>query len=135
MPIKGDIAICAHGYLGLITCEQPEYEPSTAGNIGAEIWTGIQLTNKNGRTVGGPWQSRRPTIVSHSNMLASIFEKAARWDELQFDLAEQKAKEERRREPGPAYVKKGGPFPSQPYESQRYAADGFFDGDNDYNGD
>lgn len=62
MPKRGDVAVCRHGYIGLITCDQPETE--RAGNdVGAEIWVGVQLTTKNGRQVGGPWQSRQPTVL------------------------------------------------------------------------
>ncbi len=143
MPQKGDIAFCAHNFLGLITSDQTTTEPATAGNIGAEIWTGIQLTNKNGRVVGGPWQSRNPRVVAHSDTLLDVFEKAAMYD----DLCD---------EPRPKVVKKGGAFdieslkrqgvllnppepgnlfPPQPYEPVRYAADGLFEGDSDYNGD
>ena len=120
-----------HGFLGLITCDHPVNEPATSGNIGAEIWTGIQLTDKNNRVVGGPWQSRNPRVVAHSDTLADVFEKAAMYDDL-CDV------------PRPAVVKKGGPFnveslkagyPPQPYEPPRYAADGFFEGDIVYNGD
>ena len=146
MPQKGDIAFCMHGFLGLITSDQTENEPSTAGNIGAEIWTGIQLTNRNNRVVGGPWQSRSPQVVAHSDTLLEVFEKAAKWDEMQrypetenrrgykrggaFDIESLKAGGVLLNPPEP-----GNLFPRQPYEPVRYAADGLFDGDNDYNGD
>lgn len=123
MPRKGDICFCAHEYLGLITSDTPSHEPDVAGNVGAEIWTGIQLSDKNGRKVGSPWQSRRPTVVVHSSGLLEVFEKAAKYDDL-FIFKQ------------PAMVEKGGPrYPAQPPEPPRYAADGFFDGDTNYNGD
>lgn len=120
MPRKGEIAVCSHGYLGLITCDEPSRESATAGNVGAEIWTGIHLTTKNGKVIGAPWQSRNPRVIGNSYGLLSVFEKAKKWDDLQAERREQREREERQREPGEAYVlKKTGPF-TQPYESPRF---------------
>lgn len=131
MPRRGDIAVCAHGYIGLITCETPDIVVHPGGGVGVELWKGIHLTTKGGRIIGALWQSRCPKVIGNVDDLASITSI--------FNKVERNPPEPGNLFP-PAYIRKGGPplearFPAQPYESQRFAADGFFEGDTEYNGD
>lgn len=56
-PKTGDIAYCRKGHLGLITCIAPE------DRNGEKVWTGVHLTARKGKMVGGPWESAKPYIV------------------------------------------------------------------------
>jgi len=115
MPRRGDIAVCSHGYIGLILKDASIPNTSPTGVVEADLWTGIHLTTKGGKQIGGLWQSRNPQVIAHSNMLATMFEKAAKWDELQAERQEQREREARQREPGEAYVTKD----DRPYNRPR----------------
>jgi len=82
MPKRGDIAVCSHGHMGLITCDKPSHESGTAGNVGAEVWTGVHLRTDRGKQAGGHWQSRKPAVIASLPWLADVVEKARKWDEL-----------------------------------------------------
>ena len=72
MPRKGDIAVCSHGYIGLILKDASIPNTSPNGVVEAELWTGIHLTTKGGKQIGAAWQSRRPTVLcSISDVLAA----------------------------------------------------------------
>jgi hypothetical protein len=53
-PKKGDIAICKHGHVGLVT--EVTYHPDRKG-INRKLWRGIHLDSDD---VGLPWESRAP---------------------------------------------------------------------------
>jgi hypothetical protein len=53
-PEKGDIAICQHGHIGLVT--EVAYKPDRKGTI-RKLWTGIHLDADD---IGARWESRAP---------------------------------------------------------------------------
>lgn len=80
-PVRGDIAMCSQGFLGMVTCDAPKdnpylavhlavlTDPNSSNRGGLRIipaWKGIHLENRtaNGRTVkvGDPWSSRNPRV-------------------------------------------------------------------------
>lgn len=58
-PIKGDIAICSAGRVGLITSEEPVEITYPDGNTGV-AWTGIHLAPY----YGAMWSSREPEVIA-----------------------------------------------------------------------
>lgn len=57
--LKGTLAVCSRGILGLITSDGPIEVTYPDGTTGV-AWTGIRLS---GPDVGGQWSSRRPRVV------------------------------------------------------------------------
>jgi hypothetical protein len=62
-PRRGSFARCSRGFLGLITCDEPQEVTYPDGNNGV-AWVGIHLTGSNG-LAGRPWSSRMPVVVGH----------------------------------------------------------------------
>jgi len=59
--MKGSLAICGAGTLGLITSDSQKEVTYPGGNKGT-AWTGIHLTDKIA-PIGSPWSSRSPVVV------------------------------------------------------------------------
>jgi len=62
--MRAHLAICSHGFLGLITSDAPQATPYSA-NYQDLAWTGIHLTERDGKKVGDRWQSKEPKIICH----------------------------------------------------------------------
>ncbi len=65
--LKGTIAICSRGILGLITSDGVEEVTYPDGTKG-QAYTGIKLS---GPDVGEPWSSRTPKVVAFVEELLS----------------------------------------------------------------
>jgi hypothetical protein len=73
----GDVAMCRHGYIGLITnskqrtkvCDDGGNEP-----VVIQVWTGIQLENRRDVEIGDPWQSKDPTFLCNLTDLRNVVE-------------------------------------------------------------
>jgi hypothetical protein len=62
---RGAIAVCSHGYIGLVTCDEPQPVNYGDGNKGV-AWTGIHLS---AGKIGDPWCSREPTVIGEIERL------------------------------------------------------------------
>ncbi len=68
--LKGTIAICSRGILGLITSDGVEEVTYPDGTKGM-AFTGIKLS---GPDVGKPWSSRQPKVVAYvEELLARVW--------------------------------------------------------------
>ena len=68
--LKGTIAICSRGILGLITSDGVEEVTYPDGTKGM-AFTGIKLS---GPDVGQPWCSRQPKVVAYvEELLARVW--------------------------------------------------------------
>lgn len=68
-PLKGRLAVCSKGSLGLITNNEPQAVryPDGCEDI---AYVGVHLTDKIA-PMGSPWSSRMPRIVAHLHELRS----------------------------------------------------------------
>jgi hypothetical protein len=61
MGMKGKLALCSQGLLGLITQDEPQWVTYGPGEFGL-AYVGIHLTDKK-CPVGWPWCSRTPHVI------------------------------------------------------------------------
>ncbi len=62
--MRAHLAVCNHGFLGLITSETKVATPYS-GNYLDTSWTGIHITEYGGKKIGDRWQSKEPKIICH----------------------------------------------------------------------
>lgn len=60
-PVRGDLALCSKGALGLIT-ESDQQEVTYDDQTKGKAYVGIHLTDKVA-ALGSPWSSRTPLVV------------------------------------------------------------------------
>jgi hypothetical protein len=66
--MKGTIAFCSMGILGIITEDNPRLITYPDGNTGY-AYVGIKLTE----AIGEPWSSKTPRIIGHADDLIALF--------------------------------------------------------------
>ena len=60
--MKGKLALCSRGLLGLITEDEPQpvtYADETTGTA----YVGVHLSSGENHNIGEPWSSRSPKVV------------------------------------------------------------------------
>ncbi len=62
--MRAHLALCSHGYVGLITSDAPHAHPYS-GDYQDVAWTGIHMTDKGEKRIGDRWQSKNPKILCH----------------------------------------------------------------------
>lgn len=67
IPVKGSLAICGLGCLGIIIDDEKRIVKYPDGNEG-RAYIGIHATDKIAN-IGEPWSSRNPKIIGHINDL------------------------------------------------------------------
>ena len=72
--MRGKIAYCGHGHLGLILSDRPRSVMYKNGEEG-QAWTGIHLTNGEDHKIGDMWSSRAPKVISHISIFVNDLEK------------------------------------------------------------
>lgn len=65
-PLKGDIAVCSQGYLGLITKDEPQPVEYPNGDC-ALAFVGIHISPG---MEGSPWSSRNPVVLTSTGAIA-----------------------------------------------------------------
>lgn len=62
--MRAHLALCSHGYLGLITSDAPVATPYS-GSYQDVAWTGIHMAEGRDKKIGDRWQSKNPKIICH----------------------------------------------------------------------
>lgn len=62
--MRAHLALCSHGYLGLITSDAPVATPYS-GSYQDVAWTGIHMAEGRDKKIGDRWQSKAPKILCH----------------------------------------------------------------------
>ncbi len=81
--MRAHLAICSHGYLGLITSDAPVATPYS-GSYQDVAWTGIHMAEGREKKIGDRWQSKAPKILcpiadKHAHAIVERFNQDERW--------------------------------------------------------
>lgn len=60
--MKGKLALCSRGFLGLITEDEPQPVVYSDGTNGV-AYVGVHLSNGENHEIGDQWSSRTPKVV------------------------------------------------------------------------
>lgn len=77
MGMKGKIALCSLGCLGLITNDEKQpvsYTTLVDGALSGEAYVGIHLQDTAHAKAGDPWSSRNPYVVGDAASLTAEFQ-------------------------------------------------------------